>query len=67
MCQNEVLGYLARKKASRHNPVDMQELVVHIPANRSSISKNCRKLRERKEVNFVKKKEKSYEKFLYYL
>lgn len=44
----------------------MRELLVNIPANRASISRGCRKLRERNEIRFKKKKEGSYEKFLYF-
>ena len=63
MCQNDILNYLKKKQ----KPVDMRELLVNIPANRASISRNCRKLRERKEVRFKKEKIKSYEKFYYFL
>jgi len=63
MSQQEILEYLKKKK----KPVDMQELIVNIPANRASISKNCRKLRNSKEVKYKKKKEKSYEKFFYFI
>lgn len=63
MCQQDIIKYL-RKKGK---PVDMRELMVNIPANRASISRNCRKLRERKEVKYVKKKERSYEKYYYLL
>ena len=67
MCQDEVLRYLIKRKATQKKPVDMQELIVAIPKNRNSISVNCRKLRERKEVKYIQKKEKSYKKYLYYL
>jgi len=63
MCQNDILNYLKKKQ----KPVDMQELLVNIPANRASISRGCRKLRERSEVKFTKKRIKSYEKFMYFL
>jgi len=63
MSQTEILRYLRRKK----KPVDMQELIVKLPCNRASISRNCKKLRERNEVKYIKKREKSYEKFYYFL
>ena len=61
MCQQEIIDYLHKKK----KPVDMRELLVNIPANRASISRSCRKLRDQKEVKFRKEKIKSYEKFIY--
>ena len=63
MCQDDIQKYLKGKR----KPVDIQELITNIPANRSSISRNCKKLRESREVKFIKKKEKSYEKYLYFL
>ena len=45
--------------------MDMQELLTNIPANRASISRGCRKLRENGDVKFKKQKIKSYEKFIY--
>lgn len=63
MCQQDILNYLKKKR----EPVDMQELIMNIPANRASISRNCRRLRESNEVKYKKKKEKSYEKFFYFI
>lgn len=63
LCQQDIINYLKKKKRY----VDMRELLVNIPANRASISRNCRKLRENKEVGFKKKTIKSYEKFLYFI
>jgi len=63
MSQIEVLRYLRIKK----RPVDMQELLTAIPCNRATISKACAKLRKSKEVQFKKKKIKSYEKYFYFL
>jgi hypothetical protein len=63
MCQQEIINYVKRKR----RPVDMRELIVNLPQNRASISRGCRKLREAKEIKFKKKKEKSYEKFFYFM
>jgi hypothetical protein len=62
MCQQEIINYVRR----RRKPVDMRELLVNIPANRASISRGCRKLRETGDIKFKKQKIKSYEKFLYF-
>jgi DNA-binding IclR family transcriptional regulator len=61
VCQQDIINYL--KKNGR--PVDIQELLVNVPANRASISRNCKKLRESQEIKYVKKKEKCYEKYYY--
>jgi len=63
MCQSDIINYLKKKK----RPVDMRELLVNIPANRSSISKSCSKLRKNHEVKFRKEKVGAYEKFIYSL
>lgn len=63
MCQQEIMNYLSKKR----KPVDMKELIINIPANRASISRGCRKLRENNEIGFKKQKIKSYEKFLYFM
>lgn len=63
MCQQEIMNYVKR----RSQPVDMRELLVNIPANRASISRGCRKLRESKDIRFKKQKIKSYEKFIYFV
>ena len=63
MCQQAIINYIKR----RRQPVDMRELIVNIPANRASISRGCRKLRENKDIRFKKQKIKSYEKFLYFI
>ena len=63
MCQQEIINYLKKRKG----PVDMKELIVNLPANRASISRGCRRLRETREVKFRKQKIKSYEKFIYFM
>jgi len=63
MCQQEIINYLKKRKG----PVDMRELIVNLPANRASISRGCRRLRETREVKFKKQKIKSYEKFIYFM
>lgn len=63
MCQQQIINYIRAR--GRH--VDIQELIANIPANRASISRGCRKLRERKELKCMKKKIKNYEKFVYFL
>jgi len=63
MCQQEIINYLKR----RGGPVDMKELIVNLPANRASISRGCRKLRETNDIRFKKQKVKSYEKFIYFM
>jgi len=59
--------YLKKRKATKNRPVDMQELIVKLPTNRASISRNCKKLRERGEIKHIQKKEKNYNKFLYFI
>jgi len=63
MTQEEIINYLKKRK----KPVDMKELLINIPANRASISRGCKQLRKAREVKFVKKRIKSYEKFMYFL
>jgi hypothetical protein len=63
MTQAEIINYLKQK----NRPVDIQELLINIPCNRISISSNCKKLRERKEIKFMKKREKNYEKYVYFI
>lgn len=63
MCQEDIVNYLKK----RGKPADMQDLLIHIPANRASISRNCRKLREARDIKYKKKKIKSYEKFVYFM
>jgi hypothetical protein len=63
MSQEEILKYL--KKIGK--PVDIQQLLTVLPHNRATISKNCRRLRESKEIKFKIKKLKTREKFIYYL
>ena len=60
MSQTEVILYLKKKK----RPVDIKELLLVLPYNRATISRNCRKLRERKEVKY---KVKSGRRHLYFL
>ena len=67
MCQGDIVKYLREQKRIGNKGSDMQELMVHIPANRAAISRGCRKLRESGDVKFRKKKIKSYEKFIYSL
>lgn len=67
MCQGAIINYLVRKKATKEKPVEINEFLANIPAQRRSISENCRKLRKSGGVKFQKKKEKSYEKYYYFL
>ena len=62
MCQEEILNYLKKRK----RPVDIRELLINIKANRASISRGCRRLRETKEVKYRRKKVGSYIKYIYY-
>lgn len=64
MCQQAIIKYLAKKKGK---PVDMKELLIKLPANRASLSRSCKKLRECNEIKYKKKKERCYEKFVYFL
>lgn len=63
MSQEEVIKYLKKRK----KPVDMQELIINVPGNRASITRSCRKLKERNEIKYKEEKVKNYKKFFYFL
>ena len=48
MSQKEVILYLQKKK----KPVDIKELLLVLPYNRATISRNCRVLRKNKEIKY---------------
>ena len=64
MCQDNIIKYLIKKNGKK---VDIVNLCLNIPANRSNISRACRKLREQKEIRYRKVKIEGGIKYVYFV
>jgi hypothetical protein len=63
MSQSDVIKYLKKMKM----PVDINQMIIALPGNRASISRNCEKLRNSKEIKFKTIKLGRGLKYFYYL